>query len=166
MLVADLRRDVGFSKFGLVVQALFAHVLLRLGGRVLDVKTPGHPDISAVLEGQLYNIEVETATRKTIPRRLKQGDLNVLRVSREGELGYFCVLDSGPPLTWLCVNVASLGQRAAEELRISLLRSYSNRDLSADCTIEFSNLVVSQARVLNQLTYEQLRREALNSNPR
>ena len=166
MLLANLRRDVGFSKFGLVVQALFAHILLRLGGRVLDIKNPGHPDISVVLGGQLYNIEVETAMRKTIPRRLERGDLEVLQVSREGECGYFCVLDSGPPLSWLCVDVASLGQRAAGELRISLLRSYSNRDLSADCTIEFSNLVMSQARVLNRLTYQQLRREALAGAPR
>ena len=166
MLLANLRREIGFSKFGPVVQALFAHVLLRLGGLVLDIKHPGHPDISAILGGQLYNIEVETATKKTIPRHLEPGDLQVLLVSREGEYGYYCVLDSGPPLAWLCVDVASLGQRAAGELRISLLRSYSNRDLSADCTIEFSNLVMSQTRVLNQLTYEQLRQEALSSNPR
>lgn len=64
MLLANFRRDVGFRKFGLVVQGLFAHVLLRLGGMVLDVKNPGHPDISAVLGGQLYNIEVETTTKE------------------------------------------------------------------------------------------------------
>ena len=165
-LLANLRRDVGFSKFGLVVQALFAHVLLRLGGSVLDVKNPGHPDISAILGGQLYNIEVETAMRKTIPRRLERGDLEVLQVSREDERGYFCVLDSGPPLAWLCVDVASLGQRAAGELRLSLLRSYSNRSLSSDCTVEFSDLVTSQVRMLRQLTYAQLRQEALSSKPR
>ena len=44
-LLTDLRNDVGYPRFGLVVQALFAHVLLRLGGDVLDVKKPGHPDI-------------------------------------------------------------------------------------------------------------------------
>ena len=128
ILLANLRHDVGFSKFGLVVQALFAHVLLRLGGKVLAINSPGHPDISAVLGGELFSIEVETATRKTIPRHLEPGDLKVLQVSREGERGYFCVLDTGPPLAWLCVDVASLRQRASGKLRISLLRSYSNRD--------------------------------------
>ena len=83
-LLADLRNDVGIQRFGLVVQALFAHVLLRLGGNVLDVKNPGHPDIRAVLAGQMYNIEVETAGRKTLPRQLEQGDLDVLQVRGDG----------------------------------------------------------------------------------
>ena len=166
MLLVDLRRDIGFSKFGLVVQGLFAHVLLRLGGRVIDVKNPGHPDISAIMGGQLYNIEVETAMRKTLSRRLDQRDLEVLLAKREGEHGYFCVLDSGPPLAWICVDVSMLGQRVSGQLRISLLRSYSNRDLSADCTAEFSDLVIRQARVLHRLTYDQLRQEALSANLR
>ena len=165
-LLANFRRDVGFSRFGLVVQALFAHVLLRIGGSVLDVKNPGHPDITARLGGQLYYIEVETAARKTTPRRLDQGDLDVLQVGRDGERGYFCVLDAGPPLAWLCVDVATLGRRATGELRLSILRSYSDRHLSVDCTVEFSTLVISQARNLNQLTYKQLRQEALDANPR
>ena len=165
ILMVNLRREIGFSKFGLVVQALFAHVILRLGGKVLDIKNPGHPDIYAVMNGQLYYIEVETAMRKTIPRRLEQGDLDVLLVTREGERGYYCVLDTGPPLAWLCVDVKSLGQRVTGLLRMAILRSYVDRDLSADCTAEFSRLVASQARVLDRLSYEQLRTEALNANP-
>ena len=165
-ILANFRSEVGFRTYGLVVQALFAHTLKRLGGAVLDINDPGHPDIRMVWGGLRYNIEVETASRKTLPRQLEQRDLDVLLVTGEDERGYYCVLDSGPPISWLCVDVASLGQRVTGELRISLLRSYANRDLSYDCTIEFSNLVISQARALNQLTYEQLRREALNSNPR
>ena len=165
-LLADLRNDVGVQRFGLVVQALFAHVLLRLGGNVLDVKSPGHPDIRAMLAGQMYNIEVETAGRKTLPRQLEQGDLDVLQVRGDGEHGYFCVLDCGPPIAWLCVDVASLGRRAGGELRLSLLRGYSNRELSLDCTAEFSRLVVKEARILHQLTYDQLRQEVLSGRPR
>ena len=165
-LLADLRNDVGNRGFGIVVQALFAHVLLRLGGRVLEVNHPGHPDILATLAGQVYSIEVEAATRKTLPRQLEQGDLDVLQVIRDGERGYFCVLDCGPPLTWLCVDVASLGQRADGELRLSLLRGYSNRELSLDCTSEFSLLVIREARSLHQLTYDRLRQEALSGTPR
>ena len=165
-LLTDLRNDVGFSKFGLVVQGLFAHVLLRLGWNVLDVKNPGHPDICAILAGQLYNIEVETATRKTLPRQLEQRDLDVLQGRREGENGYFCVLDCGPPIAWLCVDVASLGSRTSGELRLSLLRGYSNREMSLDCTTEFSRLVTKEARSLHQLTYDLLRQEVLCGRPR
>lgn len=157
---------MSIATYGLIVQALFAHTLKRLGGAVLEINNPGHPDIRMIWSGLRYNIEVETASRKTLPRQLEQGDLDVLLVNGDDERGYYCVLDSGPPISWLCVDVATLGQRVYGELRLSLLMSYLNRDLSADCTNEFSNLVMSQGRVLNQLTYEQLRQEALSSNPR
>lgn len=165
-LLAALSIDAGVSVFGPVVQALFAHVLLRLGWNVLDLKHPGHPDIRAVLAGNTYNIEVETASRKTLPRQLEQRDLEVLQVRGEGEYGYFCVLDCGPPIAWLCVDVASLGLRATEELRLSLLRGYSSPALSSDCTAEFSRLVISEARNLHRLSYSQLRQEVLNRRPR
>lgn len=166
MLLAPLRRDVGDSRFGLVVQALFAHVLLRLGGRIVDIKNQGHPDIIAVLGGQIYHIEVEAPRKTTVPRQLDPGDLKVLRVSHEGRRGYFCVLDSGPPLNWVCVDVASLGRRVTGKLRVSLLKSRADRDLSTACSVEFSNLVIRQSTVLHQLTFNQLREEALGSKPR
>lgn len=165
-LLTALRNDVGFPTFGLLVQALFAHILLRLGANVLAIKNPGHPDIRAMLAGQLYNVEVETATRKTLPRQLEQRDLDVLQNLNEGERGYYCVMDCGPPLAWLCVDVASLGSRAGERLRLSLLRGYSNRELSLDCTEEFSRLVLQEARSLHRLTYDVLRQEALSGRPR
>ena len=165
-LLVDLRNDVGIQTFGILVQALFAHVLLRLGGKVLDVKHPGHPDILATWAGHLYYIEVETATRKILPRHLEPRDLDVLRVSKDGEHGYYCVLECGPPLAWLCVDVASLGQRVHGDLRLSLLRGYSNRELSLDCTSEFSLLVIQEARSLHQLTYDRLRQEVLSGTPR
>ena len=123
-VLSELRSDVGFSRFGLVIQALFAHVLIRMGGQVIDVRTPGHPDIIAKLNGNLQNIEVEAASRKTIARRLERGDLEVLQRGGNEESGFFCVLDCGPPVEWLCVDVASLGSRVNEDLRISLLRAY------------------------------------------
>ena len=82
-------------------------------------------------------------------------------MNSEDERGYYCVLDSGPPISWLCVDVAPLGKRVHGELRISLLRSYSDRGLSTDCTFEFSELVVGKGRLLSRLTYEQLRHQAL-----
>lgn len=145
---------------------MFAHVLLRLGGKVLEVKNPGHPDICAILAGRIYNIEVETAKGKTLPRQLEQRDLAVLLDCGAGKQGYFCVLECGPPIAWICVDVASLGQRVYGQLRLSLLRGYSNRDLSLDCTAEFSSLVIKEAKNLHQLTYTQLRQEALSGRPR
>ena len=66
-LLANLRTEVGFRTYGLMVQALFAHTLKKLGGAVLEINNPGHPDIRMILGGLRYNIEVETASRKTLP---------------------------------------------------------------------------------------------------
>jgi hypothetical protein len=165
-VLAELRTEIGLSSFGLVVQALFAHVLVRLGANVLDIKNPGHPDISVILGGQLHNIEVEAATRKSITRRLQSGDLEVLQCRGEGEYGFFCVLDCGPPAVWLCVDVAALGNRANEDLHLSLLRAYSDHDYSNDCTALFSELVVREAQHLPHLSFAQLRKEALDGKCR
>ena len=163
-ILAELRSDVGFSRFGLVIQALFAHVLLRIGAQVIDVRNPGHPDIIAKLDGNLQNIEVEVANRKTIVRRLDLGDLDVLQHGGTGEVGFYCVLDCGPPVEWLCVDVAKLGRRANQDLRISLLRAYADKSYSADSTMQFSDLIVKEARFLPQLDFARLRKEALNGN--
>ena len=160
-LLIDFRDQVGFSRFGLVAQVLLAHVLLRLGGKVVEINNPGHPDILVLLGGQLYNIEAETLKYKTVPRQLASADLDVLLTNRDGERGFFCVLDCGPPVAWLCVDVAALGSRAAGKLHLSLLRGYSDRELSLDCTVEFSNLVLQEAKELRQMTYGRLRDEAL-----
>ena len=161
-----LRAEVGFSRFGLVIQALFAHVLLRMGAEVIDVRNPGHPDIIARLDGELHNIEVEAASRKTTARRLQLGDLDVLQDVGSGGSGYFCVLDCGPPAEWLYVNVATLGARANENLRMSLLRAYADERFSADSTAQFSDLIVKEAQYLPQLSYSRLRQEALEGRGR
>ena len=144
-----------------MAQALLAHALLRLGGNVLEINSPGHPDIRVLLAGQLYNIEAETVKYNTVPRQLAKADLDVLLTDRDGERGFFCVLYCGPPVTWLCVDVATLGSRVGGKLHLSLLRGYSDRELSLDCTVEFSKLVLQEAKVLRRMTYGQLRHEAL-----
>ena len=163
-ILAELRSEVGFSRFGLMVQVLFAHVLLRMGARIIDVRNPGHPDIVARLGGQLQNIEVEAANRKTTVRRLQVGDLEVLQTGDGEEAGFFCVLDCGPPVEWLCVDVGKLGARANESLRMSVLRAYADKDYSSESTKQFSELVVKEAQHLPQLGYARLRNEALDGN--
>ena len=47
-ILARLRDEVGDSEFGYRLQALFAHVLGRLGASILEVNAQGHPDIRGV----------------------------------------------------------------------------------------------------------------------
>lgn len=160
-VVANLTAEMSLSRFGLLIQALFAHVLVRLGANVLEIRTPGHPDISAVLAGNLHKIEVEAASRKTHVRRLDPGDLEVLQVKGERELGFFCVLDCGPPIAWLCVDIARLGNRVNDALRMSLLRAYADQGYSRDCTDQFADMVIKQGNNLLNLSYARLCQEAL-----
>ena len=165
-LIAKLQVDLGKPALGLLVQALFAHVLIRMGGRVLDILNPGHPDIVAVLEGRVHMIEVEVAYRKRPLRRLQSGDLRVLQSRPDGERGFFCVLDSGPPLRWLCVDAEGLGYRLAEDLRMSILRAYSDQEYSLVCTREFCDLILQEASSIGHLSFSQLRHEALSGKGR
>ena len=152
------------TSFGHLTQVLFAHVLLHLGARVVDIRNPGHPDIIAQINGQLHNIEVEVAPPRKVTQ-LEPGDLDVLLNRGQGEHGFFCVLDCGPPITWICVDGASLGYRIKGKLRLSLLRAYSEKSYSRDCTEVFSELVVQNARHLPYLKYRQLRQMAMKGSP-
>lgn len=158
-----LRSDTSPQSFGLLAQALFAHVLAHLGGRVIDILHPGHPDIIAQMDGQVHNIEVEVAGPTKVTQ-LEPGDLAVLLNRGPGECGFFCVLDCGPPITWVCVDAAALGERIEGKLRLSLLRAYSEKNYSRDCTEVFSELVVQNARQLPFLKYSQLRQMAMKGS--
>lgn len=165
-LLLRFRAQSGSTKFGLVVQAMFAHVLLRLGWEILEVNSPGHPDIRAVLGSQVDKFEVETVSNVTIPRQLDERDIATLLTGDEGERGFFCVLNCGPPLELLCVDVKELGSRVYEPLRVSLLRSYSYRVMSVQFTAEMSAFVRRNEADLDQLSYRRLRSEVLAGRPR
>lgn len=165
-LLQRLRQDLGVPIFGLLVQVLFAHVLVRLGGKVQSVNNPGHPDIGVILDGKQCHIEVEVASRISLPRQLEQGDLDVLQIRGEDVCGYYCVLDCGPPMAWLCVDVASLGARASGKLRLPVLRAYSDQALSHACTMEFCKLVHKEWENLYRVSYSELRSEILQGQPR
>lgn len=156
--LAKIRADESPQYFGLLAQAWFSHVLLRLGARVSAILNPGHPDIIAWLDGRRYNIEVEIARPTT---RLEDADLSILLNREVGEYGFFCILDSGPPVAWVCVDTAALGDRVRGTLHLTLLRAYSEKAFSQDCTEAFSALVLQNARQLPRLKYPQLRQMAL-----
>ena len=157
-----LQEEIGLSKLGLLAQALLAHVILRVGGVVYDVRHIGHPDIVARHSGALLRVEAEVATQKQMPRQLETEDINGLWPTNDSDRGYFCVLDCGPPLAWLCVDVTVLGYRLSSPLRLSLLHAYAERDMSATWTSEFSELILKEARNLRYLTFARLREEVLN----
>src|SRR4030067_3860650 len=57
-----LRGNVGDSEFGYRMQAFFAHVLLELGGSIIEINQQGHPDIKWNFNGKTSLIQVKTTT--------------------------------------------------------------------------------------------------------
>ena len=60
-LLEGLRAQVGDGEFGYRMQALFAHVLVRLGARVLEINAQGHPDVRALMGQELMFVQVKSA---------------------------------------------------------------------------------------------------------
>ena len=54
-----IRAGTDASGFGYKIQALAAHVLVRLGYRVKEVNSSGHPDIAAARNGREFRFEIE-----------------------------------------------------------------------------------------------------------
>jgi hypothetical protein len=52
-LLEGLRAEFGDAEFGYRMQGMFAHVLARLGGEILEINAQGHPDIKARLASVL-----------------------------------------------------------------------------------------------------------------
>ena len=57
--IERIRSSISPSEFGYKIQALAAHVLLRLGYRIDSINQSGHPDIVAVRNGGEFRFEVE-----------------------------------------------------------------------------------------------------------
>ena len=75
--------------FGFKMQAVAAHILLRLGHEVLEVKRFGHPDMVSVKDGVEYRFEVEAEVRGHRKRMLEPADF--VGLTATGGVGVFCV---------------------------------------------------------------------------
>lgn len=129
----DLLRRTGPIEFGYRVQGLAAHVLLRLGVEVLDVKASGHPDITAQDTLGILRIEVEADTGSLRERQLTRADFGGLAPQRPGDRGYFALLLTGPRIRWIVTAHQVLAGRH-KPLEIATLTSLADRQLSSDWT--------------------------------
>ena len=86
--IERIRTSVTATEFGLKIQAVAAHVLLRLDYRITEVNQPGHPDITAIRDGTEYRFEVEAEFIRPTPRKLTEADFASL-VGIPGAVGYY-----------------------------------------------------------------------------
>jgi hypothetical protein len=166
-LLDTLRQDVGDSEFGYRCQALLAHVLLRIGGKVLDIRPQGHPDITASIGVRRLLLQVKAVHGKTVRQNfsISPEDLNGIKPANKDIFGYFAILECVPPISWILVDYSRLYRQGSKPLSMVALRATENRKLSQELTEEFVRLVVDNQNRLRDLGFHILCVRALRGEP-
>ena len=156
--VEDMRLGSSAAEFGYKVQALAAHVLLRLNYQVTAINQVGHPDVVAISDMQEFRFEVEAEVGGPRPRQLTDEDLASL-IDPSGAVGYFALAVSFPSPRWILVPAKRL--QARNPSSNVLLESLSDRSFSDAWTLEYLNLLSSECQRIRRTSFATLCARAL-----
>ena len=156
--IETLRLSVSSAEFGYRVQALAAHVLLRLNCHVKEINRLGHPDIIATRGMEELHFEIEAEVAGPRPRQLTDADFASL-VELSGVVGYFALAISFPTPRWILVPAERLvGRKPSSNVLLEALR---DRDFSDAWTYEYINLLSEECRRVRRTSFGTLRTRAL-----
>lgn len=158
--VERIQAGITAGEFGYKVQALAAHVLLRLGYRVEAVNQSGHPDIVAVRDNEEFRFEVEAEAGSPRPRRLTDSDFASLLEVPDG-FGYYALAISFPTPYWILVPASKLYGRRHPSTNI-LLEALSDKAYSAKWTTEYLRLLNDSCRQISHASFNILSEMALD----
>lgn len=153
-----LLQESGDTLFGLKMQAVAAHILLRSGHELREVNRFGHPDIVSVKDGVEYRFEVEAEVRGHRKRMLEPADFLGLMVT--GAVGLFALAVSFPRPYWIVVSVSELVRRESPSGNATLM-ALRDTNLSDAWTLSHLDLLTTSCSVLRERSFEQLARRAL-----
>ena len=154
-----IRADAGASAFGYKIQALAAHVLVRLGYGVTEVKSSGHPDIAAVKNGREFRFEIEAEVAGPRAHKLTEEDFEAL-IAGGHVTGYFAVAVSFPVPYWLLVPATKLVRRRTAARR-ALLEALGDREYAETWTREYTMLLQESCRDIRRSSFRSLVEAAL-----
>ncbi len=157
--IEQIRSGLSESAFGFKVQALAGHVLLRLGYRIVEINSSGHPDIVACRDGRTFYFEVEAEVATPRLRKLTAADLGTL-TNAPGVVGYYALAASVPTPRWLLVPAAKLTGRARSSSK-ALLEALSDKAFSAAWTWEYVRLLHVACRQIKLASFNALCERAL-----
>ena len=156
--IENLRLSVSPAEFGYRVQALAAHILLRLEYRVEEINRSGHPDIVATRGVVELRFEIEAEVVDSRPRQLTEDDFASL-VEVSGASGYFALAVNFPTPRWILVPAERLvGRKPSSNV---LLESLSDREFSDAWTNEYINLLNEECRRIRRTSFRTLCERAL-----
>ena len=145
-------------EFGYKVQALAAHVLLRLNYRVEEINGSGHPDIIATRGMEELRFEIEAEVADSRQRQLTHDDFASL-IELPGAVGYFALAISFPTPHWIVVPAERLKDRRPSSN--VLLEALSDSDFSDAWTYEYINLLNEECRRVRRASFRELCARAL-----
>ena len=157
--VRRIRADAGASAFGYKIQALAAHVLVRLGYGVTEVNSSGHPDIVAEKNGREYRFEVEAEIGEPRAHKLTERDFEAL-VAGGNTTGYFAMAASFPVPYWLLVPASKLVRRRTRARR-ALLEALGDGDFAEMWTRAYTALLHESCREIRRSSFRSLVEAAL-----
>ena len=158
--VDRIRSAVSPAEFGYKVQAMAAHVLLRLGYRVDSVNQSGHPDIVASRGGLEFRFEVEAQVGRPRLRKLTDADFSSL-IGAGGVTGYYALAIAFPSPRWVLVPAVDLVGRTYASPNM-LLEAISDKDYSVEWTREYNLLLCQSCRQIRSASFSTLSEMAMS----
>lgn len=160
-ILNNLRQSVEDSEFGYRIQGLFAHTLICLGIRILEIKSQGHPDILGEKGNRYIRFEVEAILGNSRKRVIDKENIEAIKPLNKNEKGYMVFLYCNLPPEWLLIEYERIKYRISEQISITTLKSLSDKKISHECTECFYGLILSNELHLLGLTFHLLRDKAL-----
>ena len=160
--IERIRSSVSAVEFGYKIQAVAAHILLRLGYRIEAVNRAGHPDIVAIREGREFRFEVEAEAFGPRPRQLTAADFASL-TEAPNIVGYYALAISFPKPCWILVPASKLVRRTRPSANM-LLEALSDKEYSAEWTREYVRLLQNACRQIRLASFSDLCKMALEGH--
>ena len=156
--IEQMRLSVEPSEFGYKIQALAAHVLLRLDFQIREINQYGHPDIIATRGPEEIRFEIEAEVSGPRPRQLTNEDFASL-IDSSGAVGYYALAIGFPTPRWIVVPAEHLKDRGPSSN--VLLEALSDRNFSGAWTLEYLNLLHKECRPIRRASFGTLCARAL-----
>lgn len=160
--IERIRAGISDEAFGYKVQALAAHVLLRLGHQIGAVNQSGHPDIATTRDGREFRFEVEAEAKRPRLRKPTDADFTSLLEATNGA-GYYALAISFPKPKWVLVQASKLAGRTRASPNM-LFEALSDKDYSREWTREYQLLLHDSCQKIRMASFRTLCQMAITGH--
>ena len=160
--INSIRNSISATEFGYKIQALAAHVLLRLGCEITAINQFGHPDIIAINDGKELHIEVEAEVGNPRLRQLTEADFQSL-LNIRNVTGYYALAISVPKPYWIVAPVKDIVGR--QPIPNILMEALSDAVFSEEWTREYVAMLRDKCQLIKMASFRTLSAMALAGRP-